>query len=468
MAVRGTATLHATAPDSLEMGNGVLVLGGASTLNCGVKGNEDMYRTRLVNGPGATLSILEGAALSNGISLDNHGTCKVESGSTEFRAGLVENYGLLEVNNRTIRLDATLNPSAGALNQYAGMLQLNGGRILSQAVHIQAGRLQGQGEVEEADFVGAGDCGLAGQITFSRLGLGSRLKTAITLGGSAAGQFDQFTIREWVSLGGTLEIAFTNGFENRIESGDALEILKLESGATAWGQFSNVKLGQRITTADGRGSFLWTNTGGSMALREFESSVPRLDFGSGSMVYPFPPTPCTLAAGATLSAGAGVSWPGGRLHLQVLSGVAAEDRLEVLSRGEGSGEIGVSWNPGSAENGSVRFEGVEFATVQRMGAAEWVFDFRPGSATAAVQALLRQLLYTNTLFSTEAHTGPSVRFPARTVQLSLTDGAGHLAVVDRQIEFPALRGLCSPSHRPRSITARRNPSPVFLQYRDEA
>jgi hypothetical protein len=136
-----------------------------------------------------------------------------------------------------------------------------------------------------------------------------------------------------------------------------------------------------------------------------------------------------------------VIWGGGRLRLQVLSGVAAEDRLEVWSSGEGPGQIGVSWNPGPPENGGVRFGGVEFATVQRVSAAELVFNIESSATTVAVEALLRQVLYTNTVFSADAFTGPSVSFPTRAVQFSLTDGAGNSAIVNRQIEFPALTGL---------------------------
>jgi hypothetical protein len=443
LAVLGTARLHATAPDVLELRVRTLTLGGASTLACGVGGGFDpgWPNTWLINAPGATLSILEGAALTNGIGFKNYGTCRIVSGSGEFRVGLIQNYGLLEVNNRTVRLDASLNSSAGALEQHAGTLQLNGGRIVSQPVSVYGGRLLGQGEVEEADFFVAGDCGLGGQITFSRLGFGSKAKMAVTLGGSEAGDYDQFTIREWVDLGGTLEITFTNGFENRIGSGDAIEIFKLASGATVSGQFGNVKLGQRFNTADGRGSFLWTNSGGSLALRDFASSGPRLEFTSGSVTYPFPPTSCYLASGATLSAGSGATWAGGRLTLQVVSGIAVEDRLEVQSRGEGPGEIGVTWNPGSPDNGSVRFGGVKFATVHRLGAAELVLDFESSAATGAIEALLRQLLYVNTVFSADAFTDTSVGFPTRTMQLVLTDGAGHPAIVNRQIEFPALTGL---------------------------
>ena len=140
-----------------------------------------------------------------------------------------------------------------------------------------------------------------------------------------------------------------------------------------------------------------------------------------------------------VEASLGLSSAGGTLRLQVIAANPAEDRLDVENHGEGPGDIGVTWNPGSPDDGMVRFGGREFATVQRRpGSAELRFDFESSANAAAIVALLQRISYTNHLFRADAFTDPSVHFPDRTVEFLLANGAGHHATLSRPITFPAL------------------------------
>ena len=82
----------------------------------------------------------------------------------------------------------------------------------------------------------------------------------------------------------------------------------------------------------------------------------------------------------------GDSLAGGRL---VVSGLLAEDRLSVLTQGNGAGQIGVS-------GGSISYAGTAFGTASGGSGADFSVSFNSSVTAAAVDALIQRLAYANT------------------------------------------------------------------------
>jgi len=107
------------------------------------------------------------------------------------------------------------------------------------------------------------------------LSLDNTATTRIFIGGTTAGSgFSQIAQHgtSSVALNGTLDVSFTNGFQNTIRNSDTFNILT--SNNTVTGAFSNVASGNRVTTSDGIGSFLVTYAGQkTVILSDFLPSV---------------------------------------------------------------------------------------------------------------------------------------------------------------------------------------------------
>jgi hypothetical protein len=83
----------------------------------------------------------------------------------------------------------------------------------------------------------------------------------VELGGTAQGtEYDFVHVLSNATLGGTLSISFVNGFQTNVSSSDVFTNLTGELSLS--GIFANIVSGQRLSTADGFGSFLVTYDGG--------------------------------------------------------------------------------------------------------------------------------------------------------------------------------------------------------------
>jgi fibronectin type 3 domain-containing protein len=86
----------------------------------------------------------------------------------------------------------------------------------------------------------------------------------------AATTFDRVKITGSANLGGALEVTLINNFVP--SSTGTFTILSATSAVT--GSFTNVAFGSRLTTTDGLGSFLVSNTGSAILLRNFIQTGP--------------------------------------------------------------------------------------------------------------------------------------------------------------------------------------------------
>ncbi len=125
-----------------------------------------------------------------------------------------------------------------------------GGDLELLAGKLEFDRILGDFTLENVTLSPADDLGVAGILgNYSQDETGTLL---FELAGSTAGQdFDQLTVTGFADLGGTLAVELRDGFTP--DSNDAFTIF---ATAVLAGTFDNVLPGQRLTTVDGRGSFV--------------------------------------------------------------------------------------------------------------------------------------------------------------------------------------------------------------------
>ena len=114
-------------------------------------------------------------------------------------------------------------------------------------------------------------------------------------------------------------------------------------------------------------------------------------------------TPQLLAAAVAFTSE--VSLSGGRL---VVSGLLTEDRLSVLTQGDGAGQIGVSGS-------TISYGGIAFGTASGGSGADFTVSFNANVTTAAVDALIQRLAYADTSDTPTA---------TRDLTINVFDGAG--------------------------------------------
>jgi len=122
------------------------------------------------------------------------------------------------------------------------------------------------------------------------LTLDSKSNLYMVIGGRQAGTtFSQIVNLDGngpnIQLGGTLRLAFANGFQSQVTSSDVFTLI---SGSTALGgQFTNVASGNRLQTTDGSGSFLVNYSGTNLTISAFVPT-PRspLTFSQWEAKYP--------------------------------------------------------------------------------------------------------------------------------------------------------------------------------------
>ena len=116
---------------------------------------------------------------------------------------------------------------------------------------------------------------------------------------------------------------------------------------------------------------------------------------------------------ATVSDSDSPDFDGGNLTVSVTAGgIGSEDMLAIRNEGMGTGQIGAS------DDSDVYYGGVHIGSANGgIGGADLIVTFLPTSTPAAVQALIRNLTYSNSNIA-----NPSV--DPRTIRVTLNDGDG--------------------------------------------
>ncbi|HEY8900390.1 MAG TPA: PEP-CTERM sorting domain-containing protein [Chthoniobacterales bacterium] len=206
---------------------------------------------------------------------NNQGAFRLSAGRSFTTVGSLTNSGTVSVDGAGTHLAVS-----GAYTQTAGSTDLGsgGGLLSATSLSIQAGSLVGSGSIAGATTVAgtfspghsAGGISIAGNFTLT-----STAQSFFEIGGLAAGSgYDVLTQTSGTSLtlGGTLTLTLIGGFENQITADDSFEIV-LGNGGTLHGQFANAANGMRLTTADGKASFVVNYTASGVTLTDF-SAVP--------------------------------------------------------------------------------------------------------------------------------------------------------------------------------------------------
>lgn len=212
--------------------------------------------------------------------------------------------GIIDTNGHTVTIAAAISQLTSGMQLLkvgAGTLLLNGENTYTGRTLVEEGALGGNGSVQSilVGFSGTLAPGSsAGLLTVNDELAFSGGALAIELGGTARGlEYDALDVGGSVSLGGAmLEISFLDGFESTILSTDVFTLL--DAGAI-FDSFGNVLSGDRLTTADGFGSFLVTYNGETLVLTDY-AAVPE------------PGTLALAAAGALLLAGRRLATPRAR------------------------------------------------------------------------------------------------------------------------------------------------------------
>jgi len=181
------------------------------------------------------------------------GTYRKLSGNTTFTVP-VTNLGLIDVAGGTLALQGgftqtgTVAVAANALLTATPSLSFDAGSTLRGAGGVSAGTISLGGATYPGAVGTVGSLALTGVVVFLP---GSTVE--FDLGGTVPGtQHDQLSITGPATLGGTLAVRFTGGFQSVATAGMTFELL----GATALiGSFANVPNGGILTTADGLGTF---------------------------------------------------------------------------------------------------------------------------------------------------------------------------------------------------------------------
>lgn len=145
------------------------------------------------------------------------------------------------------------------------------------------------------------------------------------------------------------------------------------------------------------------------------NDAPTLQLSLSSVTYTENNAPVVLDSGIQINDVDSPDFNTGTLTVQITANNLAEDRLSVNNQGNGPGQIGVlgstvTYNPGSGpvSIGSISSSGVGLTKLQ--------ITFTPNASIAAVQALAREITYSN------VSDNPSSA--VRTVQFVVTDGDG--------------------------------------------
>lgn len=199
----------------------------------------------------------------------NYGTLVIDQPGV-FGMGV---FGSLFVNHGNIRiteskLDTRSSGNQAPFVQNEGTVQLNNGTLASEGIEINGGSLSGYGTV--GDIVSNGLIAPAGgSLNFfqSTLTLQSNSVLAYELSGTTPGVSFGYMINvSTVTLGGSLQISVTKDFQSNVQPSDYFTLV---SAQAITGHFTNVANGARLTTSDGRGSFLVYYSGSALVLTDF-------------------------------------------------------------------------------------------------------------------------------------------------------------------------------------------------------
>jgi T5SS/PEP-CTERM-associated repeat protein len=230
----------------------------------------------LVTDPGSIWDCGNGLVVGSGGSgnslvISNGG--QVASGYGRVGARIVSGNSVLVTGSGSVwsnSLDLLVGYTGGVSNSLSVN---NGGRVVASNIVVYSGNLislRGGALIASNGLTISSGAILKGSGTISgNLTLESSAALQFALGGYGQGSgYDSLFVTNGVAtLGGLLQLSFVNGFETNVLGADKFTLM---SAKTLSGSFNNVFSGQRLTTADGAGSFLVNYSGKNLILSNFQ------------------------------------------------------------------------------------------------------------------------------------------------------------------------------------------------------
>jgi hypothetical protein len=468
--VFGSATLHAVAPNYIELNSQHIDFWRPVTLSSALRltsSSDWIYGIPVITtrgvfevGPGGSFQATPGG-LSPAV-IFNLGFFDVPSDASPVLCQAdVFNSGEFVIEQRTFNLNGHYTQSEGVTTLHGANLPLIPVAALYNSYDFGGGSLLGTGNIGAVGFSGRSE--LNGRFTFDRLtivgdGLADSPIFGVDVGGRTTGAFSHYQVSDSLTMLCPLRVRLTNGFNTAVVESDTFEFLTVAPGCEVempvppqTAPFLNVAYGARITSEDGFATFIVDRAAAdsdSLVLRNFQPSPFLLDFAVNREILPYPSTATfrapsirhTLDRSATITASSLMRWEGGRLELSIVSGfIPSRDELLIQSQPDGPGRINQS-------GASLRYSGVEFASAQWLtgpGDPTLKCVFNANATSEAIQALLRLLGYQVSYIWANEFTDITARLPPRSMSLALTNGIGQGSKVDFGFQFPYITGIAT-------------------------
>lgn len=271
----GTGVTLITA--SAAVGNGNLTVSSAIAKTTGANATLTLNATRdlTVN---ATISSTVGPLP---MTLNAGGNISITQAITSNDGNIV----LAPAAGKTLTLAADVNAGTGQVLLQTGVVEssaavtvtASGVQVSSNATWKQRGTVTGNLSVSGTLAAGpaAGNLQVNGA-----LALLSNSTTLVDLGGTDQGwTYDSITATGPVTIAGTLQLNFLNGFENTIVNGNAFTIL---TGASITGTFTGLPDGSRVTLPNDLGSVKITYTATTVVLSDWQPVITELAWDPGT------------------------------------------------------------------------------------------------------------------------------------------------------------------------------------------
>ena len=206
------------------------------------------------------------------------------TGGILYTSGNLTNNGTV-----TVASGSSLGVSGGLYIQTGGVTTLASGSLSAAGVSIQGGSLLGSGTLSSSVSNGAFLHPSQLLVVTGSLTLATTSVMEFDIGGAAPGTGYDTLSASSVSLGGSLDLVFANGYQALITPSDTFTLITAPGGIS--GQFTGLPSGSNLATLDGFGQFQVDYLATSVVLSNFQP-------------VPEPPTLELLAGGALALAGA--------------------------------------------------------------------------------------------------------------------------------------------------------------------
>ncbi|MEG0148330.1 MAG: DUF4347 domain-containing protein, partial [Comamonas sp.] len=427
-------------------GSGSLALDGGGTFTLSGANSGQSWGVQVLSG--GTVSISGDANLGSGTLQLNDGTLSVTS------SGTVDNAIMLGASAGRILVDSGLSVSlSGAIGGFgaltksgSGTLTLSGGGSYSGSTTVSAGKLVVTGDLSGtsamtvasgATLAGTGSIFATasnntvtvrgggvlspgysvGTLTLNgnlQMEVGSTL--AVEINGTTAGsQYDQLAVNGTVGVSGAI-LVVSGGYTPG--SGDSYTLINNNLNDNVTGSFSGLAEGGTVT-AGGNGVVMTASyvggTGNDFVLTAPVNDAPVLgNLNGDSVVFIEGASAVLLDSGndATVVDNTSVDFNSGNVTVAIVANrVNGEDILAIVNQGGGAGQIGVSGL-------NITFGGQVIGSFTGgAGSNDLVISLNANATPAAVQALVRNISYTNSNTA-----DPSTA--TRTVRITVNDGDG--------------------------------------------